>query len=441
MTGVYRTLGAVVAAAAALASITHTTDANALGRKEYVVVLLDRSGSMLSDAYFDGTTHRSKWKEAVQQAISRVEGQRDNKDRRPSSDSTWEDPIYTPPATSDFYPESSHCYQIWTFEDTSYTVRFPTDGTWFCAAGADGFTKDKSKYATVINQINTVAAPASAGPTTPLAHSLCQALTIVRDAAQSDPLYGDPNNVQIRRSIIMQSDGLENSTPSTDQCYGSVPNTATFNPTLASAAHPGFYEWAGGLAVNSWERKVYNMAFLSDPAEPPFPWTVGGNQYWGLKPDWNFLTFYQTVYNYPEAIAIDASGLVSLNIDALFTYIPTAAAKAAATPDVDPQLQALFRNYSKSTGGRYQRIQYDGTKAALLGTAHNPPADVSDDGCVNNADYSMITQSDVYGKRDSEGQIVKRADVTRDGWVNSKDRDLVMRTWGQKRPGFQGTCP
>ena len=68
----------------------------------------------------------------------------------------------------------------------------------------------------------------------------------------------------------------------------------------------------------------------------------------------------------------------------------------------------------------------------MYGVTHKLLGDVDDSGCTDQADLNIIKQQDVWLQRAVQPlQIAIRADVTRDGWVDQADKDLVVKKWAQ----------
>lgn len=429
----------------------HTAQAQSVPRKVYTIILLDGSGSMLDPSVVSGNITRNKWAEGILRAKNYVNTQKIDKEVRPNSDPTWDpNQATTAPGVAEYYPPAVHCYSIWRFGDLEATQVYPNPDSpdpqkFYCAAQADGITKNAAGYDLIVNQLNNLAQPANAGINTPLAGGLCTALRRVREAAEADPDIS--SGVQIRRSIILESDGLENSTPDNpsdpdNNCAGFHSST-DFKPDLVQVNHPAFLAWAGGLEENSWEWKVYNKAFWDSPNPPPID-TTSATPLWGIRVGTSFLDFWTEFYQIPPLGELQA-GIVALNIDALYDYIPSSGTGAATAnlvasglvpppPPVSsgsfpPSLQAFVRAMTESSGGRYQGIVYNGN--APPGAVHNPPADVSGNGVVDAADWYMISAADVYNRPTSDSTAVANCDINHDGFVDFKDRDKVTQTWGQ----------
>lgn len=438
--------GVVCSFTLAVAVLGYAESAAAADRKVYTIILLDGSGSMLEPVIDTPSATRSKWQEGILRAQNYVRTQQIDQEVRPSSDPNWDPNDATMNAgAATYYPPASHCYAIWKFGNLAATQVYPdpTQQKFFCATEADGYTKNVIAYDTLANVLPTVPPPEDSSVQTPLAGGLCTALRKVREAAEADQT--GLANVQIRRSVILETDGLENSTPTDPDpgmdCAGTS-SGPTYTPDLLDPLHPGYLAWAGGLAEGSWQWKVYNMAFWDSPGRPPIYTT--STPLWGLKPGWSYLDFWTSFYGVPDFAGTEA-GMVALNIDALYDYIPASAAGAAAKkkakaslapppPPVSsgsfpPSLQAWVKGMSKQTGGRYQAIVYNGN--ALPGVVHSPAADVNDSGVVDIDDFYMLIGPNVYGRPTSDSAAAANCDINHDGFVDYHDIEVMAAQWGQ----------
>lgn len=421
-------------------------EANALPL-QYVDILLDGSGSMLDTAFQQTVPGmppqpvKTKWKEAIERASQRVLGQRDDKDQMPVTDANWfineEDDLNTPPTTDSFYPPAVHCYQIHIFAGSTVTKVYPDASSGLVyQCGGDTITKNKAVYDTVRTFLNNLAPPASPGLMTPLTDGLCKVL---------DQSYFHAGFGENKRSIILESDGMENnsSDPAWVSCRGTT--TGTFNPNLRAATGSPFLKWGGGLPKESWMYKIYNKAFNNDPAYYPDP---------ALPPPWenktvlgiraepstqrNFTFFINEANNWNDInFAKSQARAAIMHVDALYDFVQpgatgaeVAARNAAAFPTA---LKDFFKGLSVHSRGRFQKIQYNANN--LPGAAHNPPGDVDDSGCVTTADVNHIRQTDTWLRPSNATPHTKLCDANRDGWINQLDINVAMARMNTCRPG------
>jgi hypothetical protein len=281
-------------------------------------------------------------------------------------------------------------YALWTFRNSSYTEVIP-------------FSAHATK-AEVHAAIDALVMPSGS---TPMAKAICDAVDSLIAYEADDPSIPD-------KRIVLLSDGLENSTPNFDQCYG---------PPSTSVPPADF-------TVNSWQWKVLNKARTGSAtvAIDPFPFHV------------------------------------IIDVDALFQFIPTAAMSSFAagpgpslpgpvmpgpipTPGIIPSPQIppieilptltvgsaipitapLVKGhpglpfYAKLTGqttGRYREI--DGTKPLpQLG-------DITGDSCVDSADVQKVSAS--FGQTVARGS---KADLNRDRKVDFYDYLTVVQNMGE----------
>ena len=436
--------------AIAAAGITLAPAAHALPT-QYVAILLDGSGSMLSTAFqqtvpgMPAQQPVSKWRAGLDRAMARVAGQKIDQDQLPVTDPNWyvneEDDLNVPPAVDSMYPPAIHCYAVWVFGGTSNVKVYPPAPQSFqCASTAQG-AKDPNVYEAVRTALNTLSPPASPAVTTPLADGLCTVL---------DETYLQAGAGEFARSVILESDGMENSSTQT-LCKGST--AGTFNPDLVNPGQGGqFLKWAGGLPKDSWMYKVYNKAFNNDPAFYPDPdaapsWPVPSIL--GLRVDptrRSFAHFYNEGFGINDlAFARTLARSAVFHVDALYDFIQpgaSAATVAAANAAFPDSLRGFLKGLSVHSRGRYQKIQYNAN--SLPGAAHNPPGDVDDSGCVTNADLNHIRQTDTWMRPSNATPHTRLCDANRDGWINNYDVQVVLPRINQCRPGCtlatQTTC-
>lgn len=128
-------------------------------------------------------------------------------------------------------PSQMRRYAFWTFDEVSYTRVFDFH--------------DHRTQAEVAMAVDGV----TLGGATPLAHSAC--------AAVDELIYYLPTEFHAKR-LYLVTDGGENSTLSTDQCYG--PSSSTHYPNLQAG---------------SWQWKVRSKACTGDANSPSLCSTPG----------------------------------------------------------------------------------------------------------------------------------------------------------------------
>ncbi|HEY6477022.1 MAG TPA: hypothetical protein VI456_10600 [Polyangia bacterium] len=452
-------LGALATAVSAPAAHAQTTTA------EYVVILLDETGSMCTDSIPCAPATNSFWLNALDDAKLWV-----NQD----SGST----------------NVPRFYSIWTFKDTQDGVQtnavqlWPTTsfnagcndthatidpaGSGFCALKVN----DPTPYVhlqTTIDSIKTMAGQIPQ-PTwlTPLADAVCRSLSAV---------WASQTNVS--RTVILETDGGEND--SMLACLGPPDGNS---PTILNTQ---LSDW--GYTVGSWEANTYRRAarlpsFDSLGSDGTFagaeasavgqgPLTSADSlpPQLGFKVSINY-SLCSTNTSDPACpapitpmVAMAQSNLVAApsNFGARFDGDATAdvhAAKVQAfalqaapaattatttqTTSVDPNELAYFRLLGKATK-RSKGREVVRDPSVVFGVTHKLAGDVDDSGCVDHADFSEVTQSDIWMQRAVLPlQLAIRADLNRDGWVNEQDRAIVLANWGKgciNNPGPKPVIP
>ncbi|ATB48275.1 VWA domain-containing protein [Corallococcus macrosporus] len=167
-------------AGVALACVTGLASGTALAAEEHILILLDRTGSMISTST-GGRSRMEIAKRRIESFVSAV-----------------------PP------PGTTYRYAFWTFAGTSYTPVYDFS--------------DSASPAQIIAAANGVYASGN----TPLAGSICSAIDSLLDFM--------PTDLNLKR-LYLVTDGEENTTPSIDQCHG--PWSAGTWPNLTT----GSWQW------------------------------------------------------------------------------------------------------------------------------------------------------------------------------------------------------
>ena len=263
----------------------------------------------------------------------------------------------------DIVPSQPTKYALWFFEGASFTEIY-------------AFTDNPTAA-----QVKASVLAATTGGVTPLAHSVC--------AAVDELINYLPSEFHTKR-IYMATDGEENATPTTDQCFG--PSSATIYPTLTTG---------------SWQWKVRNKACTGNASTPGI--CSGGVPPGGLT--------------------------LIVDVDHLFDFVPTMTAAASASreagrgdritlkasapppPNADA---AFFSGLSSETHGRYAGI----TPSTPPNQAVPQAGDATHDGCVNIQDRALVLQQ--FGTPGNGS-----TDFNRDGIVNIFDLQTVLQNFGQ----------
>jgi hypothetical protein len=258
-------------------------------------------------------------------------------------------------------PSQPRRYAFWTFDELSYTPIY-------------NFFENRTQ-AEVEAAVNAV----TLGGATPLAHSACAAIDALIDFL--------PGDFHLKR-LYMATDGEENNTLSTDQCYG--PSSPTNYPNLQ---------------VGSWQWKVRNKACTSDANSPA---RCGDPSMPTLLVDIDHL------YDFISLRTSTSSSLMaSRSIEPVMNPL-----LSVAGPSNDA---AFLSGLSSETGGSYVAI----TPSTPPAQAAPRPGDASRDGCVNIADRSLVLSK--FGQTVPAGEPT---DFNRDGIVNIYDYNTVLRNYG-----------
>jgi len=258
----------------------------------------------------------------------------------------------------DIVPSQPTEYALWTFEGNTFTRVF-------------SFSDQKS-----VADLKAAIDAASLGGVTPLAHTLCAAV---------DELFSYKPNVFADKVIELATDGEENNTAPTDQCFG--PPSAGKYPAL----DPGSWQW-----------KVRNKACTGSPGAPG-----PCNNPTGSSP----LSLIVDVYHMFDFVSLRG---IPTNLEpGPKTRSFSGGQTLSASDDA-----AFFTGLAAVTHGRYSAI----TLATPLAQAFPVPGDANGDGCVNITDRALVLQQ--FGTPGS-------ADFNRDGIVNTFDLQTVLQNFGR----------
>lgn len=210
--------------------------------------------------------------------------------------------------------------------------------------------------------------------------TLCEAVDEIIAWANTKPPVPE-------KRIMVYTDGLENNTPTTDQCYGPS-STVDYDPDPSLCR--------GGLDEDSWQWKVLNKALTGNANNSVCP--------------------------------VPAPIQVIVDVTALFNYIPSATMTGEKSVEISSSGKALystlsasdasfFRGLAESTGGQYVQVD-PSTPPPVAGDANG-------DGCVGYPDYIQIITS--YGPVTSANQA---SDLNKDQVVDYYDVLVVIQHWG-----------
>ncbi len=365
-----------IAFAAALAGVmTLGSMASQAHADEHMLVLIDQSGSMQTPS-----------------AASPMGDRRWDVARQLASD-----------AVGAVAPDRS--YALWTFSGSTFTQ---------VVAFSDNLTGPQ------VQAIIDVTLPANPSGATPLAGSVCDAV---------DELINYlPSEFHTKR-IELFSDGLENNTPNTHECWG---------PDSADHSNPD---------VGSWEWKVFNKAQTGNPnsaADPPIPLIVNadflfdnessvfsaGPSFAASQP----ISIQKSVARprLPSDIIVGkVPGRIPGDqpIDLIRSKSPLIRSLAVEGVHISPQIIAaphieimqsvnFYTALVNHTGGRYRSI----TPTTVLPQL----GDVTGDTCVDDDDIDAISNN--WGIPVGPGSLL---DPNQDGTVNMYDYLTVIQNYGE----------
>jgi len=460
----------------ALASIGSTKPAFAVQEipQEYAIFLMDSTNSMVNPV--DGqATPTTRWQYVINQAILAVNEAENGANGWTGGVSRgvaiWQFKLFEDMVTSGpvaVWPKTdADCTAVGlNWDKKTHTTTPPADDIYYCVFPADTpytvLTKAKEQHG-IFNEL-----VASLGPTanlyanTPLAQSLCK---IISEAyiTGTDPL----------KTIVLESDGSEKTTPLSDPCYGPSVNPVDVNKVGPTYGPDWNFPTEAGTGALSWEAKIIRRLYKYTETNKDL-WTTTQVPLNAPAPPGNISWRVSTLYNaYPTPIpgtsvaaasAMALSGVANDGGAERYSYaaaagtspsrikslagsaVPAVSLEAMATSgmtySIAPAELALFKGLGKANAkSRYVENVFDETNPPKYGVTppHKTPGDVDDSGCVDRADYSMIMQKDIWLQKAVRPlELAVRADVNYDGWVNHGDRKVVIDNWGKGT--YYGKC-
>jgi len=433
---------AFVSALGAIAATVYAHPAHAASA-EYVSLILDQTGSMLtpSGPMKDGVYTSTRWLESIKAAKSAIAAN--------AKATTIAYGVWTFKQSAD----QNGAVQIWPLSsaDCPTAANFETIGTnKFCK------TNGQADFTTLTDKLDAIGADPAQTPQgdwlTPLADSLCAMMENISSSG-----------ISAKKTFVFESDAGENVSSST--CFGDPDLLAPAAWTYTSSADN---EW--GMSVDSWQakvaRKLYrfnksltNGAVVDNMANQVRLPTTTKSAYDAVLAAYNVAWNVDVHYElYPPAMAMAMAApsaaasssslqllapqtITDVSYSALLQPAPAAASRASttfaavtaatSTPSIGANELNFFRALGKSTPrSKLREIVADPT--TVYGVKHKRLGDVDDSGCTDQADLNIIKQQDVWLQRAVQPlQIAIRADVTRDGWVDKADKDLVVAHWAE----------
>ena len=476
-----------VSLAGGLAAAAYAKPARAQAADEYVMIVLDQTGSMNQSGIDlgDGTPHGSIFDNAVSAAQSWIQTDAGSAGTR-------------------------RAYSIWTFKDdnccggkqagllqvwpkvTSTDCAAATGGafeaaTGYCLFAAGGSLTPYGALSTTLDTIRPLQPSAGGGTIGGDTESLLSLITIPatvpKGGAEFDPAFGLGPNTPLasslcdaverlqlvtatkNRTIILETDGGENF--STGGCSGAVGAGLATGVNTFPKSQP---DW-GLTPVASWQvsdmRRLTRLisfppvtggiaangpndlnAIAKGPITTP-PDDVPAATKWRIDVHFSLcsptfpallpcVTTAAAAAFAPAALAVTGPSRPLEGVSTqpmVVAPVATASLAAAAAPVLTPSIAPGELSFFTALGhvtpqSSFRAIVRDPT--VKFGTTHRLAGDVDDSGCVDNADFKIVTQKDVYFQRAVQpNQLAIRADLNADGWVNRQDAQIVLNNWAR----------
>jgi len=263
---------------------------------------------------------------------------------------------------------------------------------------SQNLVKNSANDANLKAQLNSAAVPGNFW--TPFAGGACDALLEIWNT--------NPNCIspQPRRQLYLYSDGIENSTPTTNACYSAIDSNTAFNPALAGS---GF-----GLQDGSWQRRVANMAYNGNP----------DSDFLDLPAEFRPVVSVTLLFDFVNHLTGSASGRVDggpgLN--------------ANLQENVDANGVAFFQGLTQVSFGQYLEAKtVNGAPTKLPVTGDTDPTPTRS--CVDSADLNRVSQALGHTVRNNDpqfsGEDLAQRDVNNDLVINNQDYILVVQNFGR----------
>lgn len=284
-------------------------------------------------------------------------------------------------------------------------------------------------------------AMAAGGPTTndcgtPLAGAYCLGVQGL------DAYRGSYTDFELR--VVLESDGYENSTPSTTVCQG-VDSTlqagftyAQGNPAVVEVVSSGGYVTsADGLYVPSWQSNMLDVS-VTGVSHAPDPTGKVLTTSGAFTPPPGIANLLANINFIKEFVGSTVLALApSPAAPGVDTYrparastLPSMSAAAVASATTDPDM-AFLKGLAEVTGGRLVAFG-DGTVPVPgdITAPHAVPGDVDDNGCVDGADFGVLKQY-MNQKIAPSNPTSYAADLNQDARIDVNDYYLLEANWGR----------
>jgi hypothetical protein len=422
------------------ATPTLTSSASAQNADEYVLILLDRSASM-GDPAVAGASSPAFWDNALAAAQQQVQQDKltPKGDARPKrAYAVWtffDDTTAKCPAGT---CTQKNVKQVWPVEAADCSAEkgggFESTSE-MCVLGSD--QAGDRMYDHLKNKVlgNLTKQRPSTHGNTPLADSLCYAVEKLQAVAHDKT-----------KIIILETDGGESGSASPCSGFGSV---ALPGDTFVKKTEG----W--GLTVGSWQDNFLRRLIRIGRFPPRLdnPQSNAAQERAAMK-------FVRGVLLPGERLP----STLQVRADLHYAICDPAAPPAAPCGDVDRMADPPARELSARTGPKRPSIhpgeisffkalakgltnssvrELVRVPASSLGLKHKIAGDVDDSGCVDDVDLQIMTGKNAWLARAlPPNDEAVHADLNRDGWVNQKDANLLLSTWGKGCPkGSVGKKP
>jgi hypothetical protein len=234
---------------------------------------------------------------------------------------------------------------------------------------------------------------------TPLAGTICDAVDRLHDYEFDktivDPVTGVTRKARIDRRIYLVTDGLENNTAGTNECWG--PGATTL------VSYPNY-------DVGSWQWKALNKLKTGNAnvvSSAPFEYIID------VEHILNDFIHSQNPLA-ANASAAAAEGLTGRFAAGTLPY-------SSVADDVN-----FFRGVASQSGGTYTQLAPDPQGVVSF----KIPGDADGSRCVDMTDYDIFAS--VYGYPvDMANPATIQADFNADGWVDDLDYMLILQHWDE----------
>jgi hypothetical protein len=398
-----------------------------------VVVLLDRSGSMHDPGKncidVNGlpiTTPIRKWQCAVNAAIFNVTQSDAAATKR-----------YFLWAFGTLVSDPNNTQFVWSIDKNGNPIA-NSGGQVLPAVINDSVAMNRADMLNALNAQLPVG-PFSDDCGTPLAGGYCTALTT---------LTAYRGSADFPLTLYLESDGLENATPSGAACQGldafSGGNTyVQGNPnvvelTTSTISGTIYVSTADGMAVPTWQTNMLDVAVTGTQHISNGTGVPQSSGAFTTPPGVpNLIANINFIKEFIETGAA-AKAVSPLSVDRAPVRVRSLTAAAAASDDPD---LSYLKGVADITKGRLIAFGDGSTPVPGDPTApHAVPADINNSGCVDSGDYTLLKQ--YYNKPVNPSDNTSyAADINIDGRIDINDYLMMKAAYGRGCATPPGTIP